>query len=65
MGWFVAGFVVLRVLAVVFVVLLVTRIVAGARSRHNGALGIISRRFAEGELTEDQFRRVRDVLESD
>lgn len=65
MGWFIAGFVVLRILAIAFVVLLIARIVAGVRSHHNGALGIISRRFAEGELTEDQFRRMRDVLESD
>ena len=65
MGWFIGGFAVLRLLGVAFLVLLIVRVVTGVRGHHNGALGIISRRFAEGELTEDQFRRMRDVLESD
>jgi uncharacterized membrane protein len=65
MAWFIAGFVALRVLGIAFLVLLIARVAAGARSRRHGALGIISRRFAEGEITEDQFRRMRDVVESD
>jgi uncharacterized membrane protein len=65
MAWFIGGFVVLRLLAIAFVVLLIARIVAGMRGHHSGALSIIGRRFAEGELTEDQYRRMRDVLESD
>ena len=64
MAWFVAGFVALRVLGIAFLVLLVTRIVAGVRSRGGGALEIASRRFASGEITEEQFRRVREVLDS-
>jgi uncharacterized membrane protein len=65
MPWFIAGFVALRFLGIAFLVLLIARIVSGARRRHHGALGIISRRFAEGEITEEQFRRMRDVLESE
>jgi uncharacterized membrane protein len=65
MGWFIGGFVVLRLLGIAFLVLLIARVVTGVRSHHGGALGIVSRRFAEGELTEEQFRRMRDVLESD
>ena len=38
---------------------------AGARRRHHGALWILGRRFAEGQITEEQFRTMRDVLESD
>jgi uncharacterized membrane protein len=65
MPWFIAGFVALRVLGIAFLVLLIVRIAAGARRRHHGAAGIISRRFAEGEITEEQFRRMREVLDSE
>jgi uncharacterized membrane protein len=65
MAWFLGGFVLLRILGIVFIILLIARIVAGARSRHHGALWTLSRRFAEGEITEEQFRKMRDVLESD
>jgi len=65
MAWFIGGFVLLRILGIVFIILLIARIVTGAKSRHHGALWILSRRFAEGEITEEQFRKMRDVLESD
>ncbi len=65
MAWFIAGFVLLRILGITFIILLIARIVAGARSRHNGAFGILGRRYAEGQITEEQFRRMRDVLESE
>ncbi len=65
MGWFIGGFVLLRLLGIVFVILLIARIVAGAKSHHHGALGILSRRFANGEITEEQFRTMRNVLESE
>ncbi len=64
MAWFIAGFVALRILGIAFLVLLVTRIVAGFRSRNSEALEIAGRRFASGEITEDQFRRTREVLDS-
>ena len=64
MAWFIAGFVALRLLGIAFLVLLVSRIVAGARSRPHDALEIVGRRFAEGEITEEQFRRMREVLDS-
>ncbi len=65
MAWFIGGFVLLRILGVAFIILLIARIVAGARGRHNGALGVLGRRYAEGQITEEQYRRMRDVLESD
>ncbi|MGA2765502.1 MAG: hypothetical protein ABSG17_19315 [Spirochaetia bacterium] len=65
MAWFIAGFVALRILGIAFFVLLVARIAVAVRGRHYDALAIISRRFAEGEVTEEQFRRMREVLESD
>jgi uncharacterized membrane protein len=64
MGWFIAGFVALRVLGVAFLVLLVTRIVAGARNRCDEASEVLRRRLASGEITEDQFHRLREVLDS-
>jgi len=64
MAWFIAGFVVLRILGIAFLVLLMTRIVAGFKSRNNEALEIAGRRFASGEITEDQFRRMQEVLDS-
>ncbi len=65
MAWFIAGFLALRVLGIAFFVLLIARIVAGVGSRHYDALGIVGRRFADGEITEEQFRRIREVLQSD
>jgi uncharacterized membrane protein len=65
MAWFIGGFVLLRILGVAFIILLIARIAAGARGRRNGALGVLGRRYAEGQITEEQFRRMRDVLESD
>ncbi len=64
MAWFVAGIIVLRVLGIAFLVLLVARIARGTGSRHDEALEIVGRRFASGEITEEQFRRLREVLES-
>ncbi len=64
MAWFVVGIIVLRVLGIAFLVLLVARIAMGIRNRHDEALEIVGRRFASGEITEEQFRRLREVLES-
>jgi uncharacterized membrane protein len=64
MGWFIAGFVLLRVLVIAFLVLLVTRIVGGSRRRHDEASEVLRRRFAAGEITEEQFNRLREVLDS-
>jgi uncharacterized membrane protein len=65
MAWFIGGFLLLRALGVAFIILLIARIAAGVRAGQHGALGILSRRFAEGQITEEQFRAMRDVLESD
>ena len=64
MAYFIAGFVALRFLGIAFVILLIARIVAGVRGRRDGAVDIAGRRFASGEITEEQFRRIRDVLDS-
>ncbi len=64
MAWFIAGFIALRVLGIAFLVLLVTRIVAEVRNGNGEALEIASRRFASGEITEEQFHRMREVLDS-
>lgn len=63
-GWFIAGFVALRLLGVTFVALLVARIIAAVKGRRaDEALDLAAQRFATGQITEDQFRRIRDVLE--
>jgi len=64
MGWFIGGFILLRLLGLAFVIVLAARIVMGVRGRHDGAREIARRRFASGEITEEQFRRIRDVLDS-
>jgi uncharacterized membrane protein len=64
MGWFIAGFVALKLMGAAFFVLLIMRLIAAVRGRSDGALESASRRFAAGEITEDQFRRIRDVLDS-
>jgi uncharacterized membrane protein len=64
MGWFIGGFVLLRVLGIAFVVLLAARIVMGMRGRHDGAREIARRRFASGEITEEELRRISEVLGS-
>ena len=64
MALFVAGFIALKLMGAAFIVLLVIRIVAAVRGRSDGALESASRRFAAGEITEEQFRRIRDVLDS-
>jgi uncharacterized membrane protein len=64
MGLFMAGFIALKLIGTAFVVLLIVRLVVAARGSSNGALESASRRFAAGEITEDQFRRIRDVLDS-
>jgi|GEM_PF-2651103 len=61
---FIAGFVALKLMGAAFIVLLIIRLAAAVRGRSDGALETASRRFAAGEITEEQFRRIRDVLDS-
>jgi uncharacterized membrane protein len=63
-GIYFAGFVALKLMGAAFIVLLITRIAAAVKGRCDGALESASRRFAAGEITEEQFRRIRDVLDS-
>ncbi|MCX7023032.1 MAG: hypothetical protein NT080_00245 [Spirochaetes bacterium] len=59
------GFLALRLLCLTFVVVLILRIAAGTgRHRGDGALAALERRFVAGELPEEDFRHMRDVLES-
>jgi len=60
---FVIGMIVLRLLGLAFAVLLVVRIALAARWRR-GAEATLARRFAAGEITEEQYRHMRDTLES-
>jgi uncharacterized membrane protein len=64
MNLFIAGFIALRLLGAAFIVLLIVRIAAAMRGRSNGALEAASRRFAAGEITDEQFRRIRDILDA-
>ncbi len=67
MGWFIAGFFALRILGVAFIVLLVARLVTGSRERFHHvdrASDILRGRLASGEITEEQYRSLREVLES-
>lgn len=64
MPWFIAGFVALRILGVAFIVLLVARLTAGARAHGDRALDVVRGRLAAGEITEEQYRRLKEVLES-
>jgi uncharacterized membrane protein len=63
-GWYIGGFILLRVLGIAFVVLLAARIFMGTRGRHDGAREIARRRFASGEITEEELRRITEVLDS-
>jgi len=63
-GLFIAGFVVLRLMGVAFLVLLITRITAAVRGRSDEAHETARRRFAAGEITEEQLHRIRGVLGS-
>jgi uncharacterized membrane protein len=64
MGLFIAGFVALKLMGTAFIVLLIVLLIVAVKGGHDGALESASRRFAAGEITEDQFRRIRDVLDS-
>ncbi len=65
MTLFFIGFLALRVLCAAFFVVLVLRIAAGLRKRRGDAgLAALERRFVTGGLAENDFRRMREVLES-
>jgi uncharacterized membrane protein len=58
------SFIALRLIGFAFFILLAVRIVAEVKSCRSDELDILKKRLAEGELTEEQFRRMRDVLDS-
>ncbi len=65
MNLFIIGFIALRVLGLAFIILLVARIATGMHGRHrygDGALTALERRFVKGEINEEDFRRMREVL---
>ncbi len=57
------GFIALRLIGFAFFVLLVVRAAAWRRSRCNGGRAILEKRLAAGDITEEQYRRMRDVME--
>ncbi len=64
MTWFFLGLVLLKLLCLAFLLVLVMRIALGWRRHHGrGALAVLERRFVAGEITEEDFRHMRDVLE--
>jgi uncharacterized membrane protein len=65
MSLYFAGFILLRLLCLAFAILFVVRLAAGLRARRpDGALALLERRFAAGEIAEEEFRRMRSVLDS-
>ncbi|PKL09822.1 MAG: hypothetical protein CVV51_01770 [Spirochaetae bacterium HGW-Spirochaetae-7] len=65
MNWFIIASMALRVLCLAFVVLLVSRIAAGFRGHgKDGALAALERRFVAGEVAEEDYRHMRDILKS-
>jgi uncharacterized membrane protein len=58
------GFIALRLLGFAFFILLAVRIGVEFKSCRSDELDILKKRLAEGDLTEEQFRRMRDVLGS-
>jgi len=65
MTLYMLGFVALRLLCLAFFLLLAARIAVGLRShRRDGAMDVLERRFVAGEITEEEFRAMREVLRS-
>ena len=74
MMWFFAGMIVARIALAIFVFALIGRIVIGIRGRameghhsrwrrfHSRGVGVLERRFATGDITEDEYRARRAVL---
>lgn len=59
------GHIILRVLCFMFFVLLTWRILVGVRASvraHDGAMSLLERKFASGEITEEVFRLKREIL---
>ena len=63
-GWLIAAFVALRLVVIAFLALLVARVVTALRGSTDSALQTANRRFAAGEITEEELRRIREVLRS-
>ncbi|NCN04976.1 MAG: SHOCT domain-containing protein [Spirochaetales bacterium] len=66
MAWFLLlGFSTMNILSTTFAVLLVIRLVAGFKAKHDPALKVLGNRFAAGEITEEEFSHRRLVLEGE
>jgi len=66
MTWFIIlGFSLLHLLSTAFFVLLGIRLVVGYRAKHDPALKIVGKRFALGEITEEEFIHRRLILEGE
>jgi uncharacterized membrane protein len=56
-------YIALRILCPAFVILLVARIMTGLRGQHrDGAMAALGRRFVAGEVSEEDYRHMRDIL---
>jgi uncharacterized membrane protein len=65
MTLYMLGFITLRLLCLGFFILLAARVAVGLRSRRrDGAMEALERRFVAGEISEEDFRAMRDVLRS-
>ena len=65
MNLFIIGYMAMRILCLAFVVLLIARIAMGLRSQyHDGAMASLERRFVAGDVSEEDYRRMRDILKS-
>jgi uncharacterized membrane protein len=62
MTLFVIGHIALRALCIAFAVVLAALVARRVRRRHDPAIVALERRFVAGELSEDDFRRMRDTL---
>ncbi len=74
MTWFFAGMIAVRIAIAVFVVALIGRIVIGVKARairghrshwrrfHSVGVSVLERRFAGGDITEEEYRARRAVL---
>ena len=66
MTWFLLlGFSTMNILSAAFAVLLLVRLVAGFKAKHDPALKVLGNRFAAGEIVEEEFLHRRLVLEGE
>jgi uncharacterized membrane protein len=58
------GWMAMRVLGFAFFVVCIVRFAAGARSRRGSGHDLLRERLAKGEIDADEYRRLRDAMDS-